>query len=462
MAVWSNITSSKVIEFGRIDAEFFKPEYLLLEKQLKVIGSVKFGEMITVLTDYHANGSYEILRHHVSLLDQIDFAYMVRATDLENDNYEENSKYVDEHAYNFLSKSKVFGGEILINKIGSAGKVYLMPKLDIPCTLGMNLFLIRTIDNFPSYYIYAFLMCAYGLKYMERFISGAVPLSITKASVCDVLIPNFNINLRSEVSDLVEKHINLKKESKFFYTQAQQLIESELGLDNLSFQRPIGYTAKLSETVTGGRFDADYFQTPFRQIQSHLDRLETAPLFQLVEFIKGIEVGSKAYTASGIPFLRVSNIKEKAIELGPSDKYISDDLYTALSAYQPQVGELLLTKDGTAGVCFAVDEEVNGVISGGIVRLLPHRDDIPNEYLALVINSKACRMQVEQDCSGALILHWKPSSIRKLRIPLLSKPKMQEIADLVSKSKQAKRESEQLLEQAKSRIEHLIEEAVQS
>ena len=178
--------------------------------------------------------------------------------------------------------------------------------------------------------------------------------------------------------------------------------------------------------------------------------------------VKGIEVGSKAYTASGIPFLRVSNIKEKAIELGASDKYISDDLYAALSAYQPQIGELLLTKDGTAGACFAVDEEVNGIISGGIIRLLPRRDDIPNEYLALVINSKACRMQVEQECSGALILHWKPSSIRKLRIPLLSKPKMQEIADLVSKSKQAKRESEQLLEQAKSGVEQLIEEAGQA
>ena len=71
-------------------------------------------------------------------------------------------------------------------------------------------------------------------------------------------------------------------------------------------------------------------------------------------------------------------------------------------------------------------------------------------------------MQVEQECSGALILHWKPSSIRKLRMPLLTKPKMQEIADLVSKSKQAKRESERLLEQAKARVEQLIEAAVQS
>ena len=32
-------------------------------------------------------------------------------------------------ATEFLSKSKIFGGEILMRKIGNAGKVYLVPKL---------------------------------------------------------------------------------------------------------------------------------------------------------------------------------------------------------------------------------------------------------------------------------------------------------------------------------------------
>lgn len=89
-------------------------------------------------------------------------------------------------------------------------------------------------------------------------------------------------------------------------------------------------------------------------------------------------------------------------------------------------------------------------------------DDVPLEYLALVINSKACRMQVEQECSGALILHWKPSSIRKLRIPLLPSDKMKKIEGLVIQAKQSQRKSAQLLDQAKSRVEQLIEKAVQA
>jgi type I restriction enzyme S subunit len=48
---------------------------------------IAFGELIDVLTDYHANGSYEILREHVELLDNEDYALMVRTTDLENVNF---------------------------------------------------------------------------------------------------------------------------------------------------------------------------------------------------------------------------------------------------------------------------------------------------------------------------------------------------------------------------------------
>ena len=90
-----------------------------------------FGDYIHTLTDYHANGSYESLREIVTLKKEPDYALMVRTTDLENNNFDNDCNYIDERAYYFLEKSKVFGGEIIINKIGSAGKVYLMPFLKI-------------------------------------------------------------------------------------------------------------------------------------------------------------------------------------------------------------------------------------------------------------------------------------------------------------------------------------------
>ena len=83
---------------------------------------------------------------------------------------------------------------------------------------------------------------------------------------------------------------------------------------------------------------------------------------------------------------------------------------------------------------------------------------IPREYIALVVNSKICQMQANRDCSGALITHWKLEQIRKMKIPLLNQSVMEKLADLVICSKNARKQSKELLETAKRRIEELIEE----
>lgn len=126
---------------------------------------VLFEDIITVLTDYHANGSYEKLKEHVTLLDNPDYALMVRTTDLGKNNFIDNVKYISQSAYEFLEKSKIYGGEIIINKIGSAGNVYLMPKLNRPVSLGMNAFLIRIDEKCANnIFIYNLLTSSYGKK----------------------------------------------------------------------------------------------------------------------------------------------------------------------------------------------------------------------------------------------------------------------------------------------------------
>jgi type I restriction enzyme S subunit len=70
----------------------------------------EFGDIITTLTDYHANGSYEILRNNVGLLDKPDYALMIRTTDLKRGDFLKDVKYIAKSAYEFLEKSKLFGG----------------------------------------------------------------------------------------------------------------------------------------------------------------------------------------------------------------------------------------------------------------------------------------------------------------------------------------------------------------
>lgn len=150
---------------------------------------VGLGDLIEFLTDYHANGSYEKLRDHVTLLDQENYACMIRATNFEKNNFSDLLIYIDKEAYEFLTKTKLFGNEILISKIGNAGSVYLMPKLNRPCSLAMNLFMLRFNENFVNpRYINYFLTSIFGEKYISQYVRGVATKSIDKKSVRNVFV----------------------------------------------------------------------------------------------------------------------------------------------------------------------------------------------------------------------------------------------------------------------------------
>lgn len=172
---------------------------------------INFGDVIDVLTDYHANGSYETLRKHVKLLSKEDYALMVRTTDLENNDFTKGTRYITKDAYEFLEKSKVFGGEIIINKIGSAGNVYLMPNLNRPVSLGMNAFLLRFDPQVNSIFIYYLLKSSYGEKVISRKIKGAVTKTIRKDAIRSLRLPLPPLDLQKKFAYTVERISNTKK-----------------------------------------------------------------------------------------------------------------------------------------------------------------------------------------------------------------------------------------------------------
>lgn len=106
-----------------------------------------FKRGIKELTDYEANGSFSSVKDNVRFSEnkKEEYAWYVRATDLEKKSFSNNDsiRWVDENTYNFLNKTELKGGELLIAKRGEIGKVYLMPKFNKAATLAPNLYLVR-------------------------------------------------------------------------------------------------------------------------------------------------------------------------------------------------------------------------------------------------------------------------------------------------------------------------------
>lgn len=146
----------------------------------------RLGEVLDILTDYHANGGYEKLKENVELLDKDNFAIMLRTTNFHPKKYF-NYKYITEEAYNFLDKSKVFAGDLIMNKIGDPGSVFFVDERGKPMSLAMNLFLLRFSKNVSNFYMYSYLEMQKG--YVKSFAKGSTSMTITKDAVKELIIP---------------------------------------------------------------------------------------------------------------------------------------------------------------------------------------------------------------------------------------------------------------------------------
>jgi type I restriction enzyme S subunit len=94
---------------------------------------------------------------------------------------------------------------------------------------------------------------------------------------------------------------------------------------------------------------------------------------------------------------------------------------------------------------------------------IPTNDNLPHLYVDTSafakhwLNSAVGQMQAERDAGGSIIMHWKPEEIRKVIIPILPKETRQKIAELVRQSHDSRKKAKQLLEEAKHKVEEMIE-----
>lgn len=460
MAQISYIKYTDVLEARRYDAEYFKPEYLEIEKKILKLNNRPIGKIISLLTDYHANGSYQTLNEHVKLLDKKDYALMIRTVDFETDDYETNSKYLSESSYNFLEKTKMFGGEIVINKIGNAGRVYFLQNLDRPVSLGMNQFMIKTSENINNYYLYIYLISYYGKKLLERRITGAVPLSIDKQSVKNVIVPILPQSFQLQIEQIVKSSHQKQTGAKQLYREAGQLLLAELGLLYYQVKHSLWFTTTKNEVSEAHRYDSEYFQPKYAEIIKRIEKYDGGWDFagEIVKWKKGVEVGTEAYTETGKDFVRVSDFS--IYGTSESNRKISDEAFERLKKnYQPKQGEILFTKDGTIGLSYVLKEDIQGVLSGAFLRLTLKEKykNFEKECLSLIFSSILCKMQVEKLSGGALIAHLKPSDFETFKIPLIKQSVQKQIAEKIQESYRLRKESKNLLEEAKRKIEEEIE-----
>ena len=157
-----------------------------------------------LVTDFVANGSFASLKENVTLItDRPEYALFIRNTDLKSGFT--NKVFVDKHAYNFLSKTRLFGGEVIISSVGDVGSVFRCPYFDMPMTLGNNIIMLNSDYNL---FFYLLFNSKYGQDMIYGITSGSVQQKFNKTAFRGLKINYPSLDYLSDFEEMVKPYFD--------------------------------------------------------------------------------------------------------------------------------------------------------------------------------------------------------------------------------------------------------------
>lgn len=187
---------------------------------------VQFNDIVEYMGDIGSNGANKVVVNHLDMKDEEDYAIMVRFTNFTKNDFKNDVKYVSKDAYDFFKKSQIFGGELIVCKIGSAGQNYVMPYLNRPVSLGLNQIMIRIKDTILMPYLYQYLHTDYGEFLISGCINGAVTKTITKTELKKIPILLPPMEFQQRFAEFVQQVDKSREEVEKSLEKTQQLYDS--------------------------------------------------------------------------------------------------------------------------------------------------------------------------------------------------------------------------------------------
>jgi len=448
----SEISLSDVLTVKRLDAEYFDPAYLASDTMLNTKPHSPISDYVSISDGNHLS----ISEYFTNESDGIPYfrGQDVNSIFIRSANPMKIPKEIYQKGW--MKRSHFKPNDILLSIVGTVGSLSFMPDDLGEVSGSCKIAILRPKEASVAKIIMAFLLSKYGQYQLKRMTRGAVQTGIILEDIPSILVPKFSKAVASSVEKIISEALETEKTARTKYSEAEQQLLKEINLADYKPSDKNTSVRSLSECLADDRFDAEYWQPKYDEIESEVSAIPQKELDHIASIKKGIEPGSEAYSKDGKPFIRVSDFSIYGVE--ETEKKISEELYQELKEnYRPRKNEVLFTKDGTIGITYVLNEDVDAIVSGAFLRLKP-KEKIDSQYLALVINSFFCKAQIERMSGGAIIAHLKPDSVKRIKVPILPDIKQKEIAEKVSGAFKLRQEAKGLLEKAKRAVEIFIEQ----
>lgn len=322
-----------------------------------------------------------------------------------------------------------------------------------PYAFASYLFRVRTNQKINSSTLLTYLHSTYGRAEIEKneMISNQTNFSPARFKL--IRIPKFDKKLQSKIELIIQKSYELSKKSLTNYQQAENLLLEELELKDFQAPEDLSCVVDYLDVKKVDRVDADYFQPKYEKLVIILKKQKMKKFSEIIEDVLARFVPRPD---GNYKYVELANINSS---IGVVDGYSEVLGKEAPSRARRllKTGDVLVSSiQGSLGktALVGVDQD-ESLASTGFFQF--RSTEILPEVLLILAKSVVLQWQLERECAGTILSAVPQESLKRLIIPVLPKLTQQKIADLVRRSHGARKKSKALHEEAKRKVEEIIE-----
>lgn len=442
----SEIKYSMLNDDHRIDAEYFGKNILDTLEKLSDFGTLKIDDIANVTDGIHASIDY----------DENSPINLISATSPKENVFDlSRGAFISEKAHKQNPRTALRKNDVIISTVGTIGNCAVVDDSILPANSDRHVGIIRIKNDYSPYVLSTFLLSKYGKIQTSREATGNVQLNLFIYKLKELEIPQFFPDFQSKIEQTVKSAHAKLAESKSLYSEAEDILLSELGLKNWHPRNTNINVKKLKESfLQTGRLDSEYY-LPRYEDYAHL----------IEHYRGGYGQFSNVCMINEANYVPAANEKYTYIELGNIGSYgnITDctvaygkDLPSRARRVVHTNNVILSSVGGSLQSCALISSEYdNAICSTGF--FVVRSNAINSETLLTLFKSEVMQNLLKQSCSGTILTAINHTELQKIVVPKIRKEVQDKIAENIQKSIALRNKSKSLLENAKVQVEIVIQ-----
>ena len=449
----SIVKLSDVQKAKRFDSEYFKPEYLEIERKLRGVGSQYFGDVLMRITGGATPLGAEYSRKGIPFL---------RVQNIMQNYFNDDLVYISKSQNKEIERSTLKTHDVLLTITGVYGKSAIVEQRYDKANINQHSVVMRFKNGLNPYYVSTFLNCKYGKKQSDRNIVGLSRPALDYQRIKKYfLIPLLSQAFQNEIEHLVKQAHEAQSQSKQLYEHAETTLLEELGLVGYEPQHRLSFQTTKREVEKAKRFDAEYFQPKYDEIIKKIEEYKGGfdTMNNVGYFNNGSFISDKYYSnIKGDFYIRIKELsfnhpleKEKMV-------YIDNSFIRTNETTVKENDFVFATIGNTIGKVNLIDKDFEGSFPSNNTSRFRLKKIVNPYFYELLFRNFIFQNQVQRYLTQTAQPKISNEQLGQIKIPLITPSIQEAIAENITESHRLRKQSKDLLNMARQAVEIAIED----